>query len=224
MSNSEVGRVEELTLITRNTDLAKRFELQVETENIKACKVSGIIPDKTYQGCIILGHDLVMQYLDRKQTLINANRIVVYHEQGTPDDEINFIDLPFGCYVRGQLSCRLLEIRLRNILKNIVTSDSAIEDAFLTCNGFSFYPERAKLYFKDGEIALTVKEIGVLRLLMSSKGAIISRDRFLDAIYPDDNILPRTVDCIIKKLRAKIRKISDVEHIETIYGIGYRME
>ena len=45
-------------------------------------------------------------------------------------------------------------------------------------------------------------------------------------IYPDHRVVSdRTIDSHVKKLRAKLRTASGgAEHVQSVYGIGYRFE
>ena len=76
----------------------------------------------------------------------------------------------------------------------------------------------------DGErITLTLKEYELLRLFMEHPGKVYSREKLFDSVWGDDYIgETRTVDVHIGTLRTKLGDCGG--YIETVRGVGYRME
>lgn len=76
----------------------------------------------------------------------------------------------------------------------------------------------------DEALNMTPKEFEILRLLISSRGELVTRDRLLDVVWGYD-IYPttRTVDNHILKLRKKLEENpASPKHILSIYGEGYQ--
>ncbi len=76
----------------------------------------------------------------------------------------------------------------------------------------------------DEPMDLTPKEFDILRLLISCRGEVVTRDRLLDVVWGYD-VYPttRTVDNHILKLRKKLEKDpASPKHILSIYGEGYQ--
>ena len=76
----------------------------------------------------------------------------------------------------------------------------------------------------DGErVALTYKEYELLRLFLSHPGTAFSRDQLMADVWGTDYCgETRTVDMHIRTLRQKLGPYG--ERIETVRGVGYRME
>jgi DNA-binding response OmpR family regulator len=70
-------------------------------------------------------------------------------------------------------------------------------------------------------LPLTRKELGVLEVLITAGGSVISSEQLLERVW-DENADPftRTVTVTIGRLR---RKLGDPDPIETVSGAGYRM-
>ena len=77
---------------------------------------------------------------------------------------------------------------------------------------------------KDGEsIELTLKEYMVLEYLMRNQGKVVTRDTLYDHAWDFADIsFSNTVNVHIKNLRQKLH--DDGTHIQTIRGVGYKME
>ncbi|MCG3087758.1 response regulator transcription factor [Sporosarcina cyprini] len=76
----------------------------------------------------------------------------------------------------------------------------------------------------DGKpISLTLKEFGVLQVLMKHKGRVFTREQLLHLVWGQDHqSTDRTVDTHIKTLRLKLGDSGKL--IETVWGIGYKFE
>ena len=83
--------------------------------------------------------------------------------------------------------------------------------------------EAKRLYIKDEEVRLTVKEFDILKLLAENPGKIYSREQLLTIIwgsrYPGD---ARTVDVNVRRLREKIEENpARPGYVHTKWGMGY---
>ncbi|MBQ3531945.1 MAG: response regulator transcription factor [Oscillospiraceae bacterium] len=78
--------------------------------------------------------------------------------------------------------------------------------------------------FANGEkVMLTLKEFELLRIFMENPGRVFSRDVLLEKIWGTEFYgETRTVDVHIGTLRTKLGECG--EYIETVRGVGYRME
>jgi DNA-binding response OmpR family regulator len=82
---------------------------------------------------------------------------------------------------------------------------------------------------------LTGKEFAILRVLAGEPGRAFTRAQIIDRVFGlDQNILERTVDAHVMKLRRKLEAVDDgddgdggdgrgTRYVETVYGRGYRL-
>ncbi|HYX49636.1 MAG TPA: helix-turn-helix domain-containing protein, partial [Ktedonobacteraceae bacterium] len=72
-------------------------------------------------------------------------------------------------------------------------------------------------------ITLTPTEMQVLRVIMSSNGQVVERDRLLSEVWNDNENNSNIVDVYIRRLRLKLEEDADVPmHIISVRGIGYK--
>ena len=66
--------------------------------------------------------------------------------------------------------------------------------------------------------------MGLLRLLASRPGEVVSRDDILDAVWGDDAFpSSRTVDNVVLRLRKTFEPDpSAPRYLHTVWGVGYR--
>ena len=77
------------------------------------------------------------------------------------------------------------------------------------------------LYHKGKEIVLTQKEFSLLRLMLENKGKVFTRQMLLDRLWDSETFVEdRIVDSHIRISEKKL----DADYIETIRGVGYRID
>jgi two-component system response regulator ChvI len=143
------------------------------------------------------------------------------------DDEIDeAIGLRMGAddYITKPFSQKLLIERIRAVLRRSSYKHNDVSDKLIQRNYLSLDPDRHLCKWKGEEIRLTVTEFLILYSLAQRPGLVKNRDQLIDTaygetIYVDD----RTIDSHIKRMRRKFRVFDkDFDHIETLYGVGYR--
>jgi two-component system alkaline phosphatase synthesis response regulator PhoP len=82
-----------------------------------------------------------------------------------------------------------------------------------------------KFVFLDSRrLALTRKEYELLTLLVENAGEVVPREVLLMRVWGYSSaIRTRTLDVHIRRLRKRLAEYSD-QHIETIFGVGYRFQ
>ena len=78
----------------------------------------------------------------------------------------------------------------------------------------------------NGEnVHMTAKELAILELLLTNPGKLFSRERILSNVWGlNMDPLTNLVDVYIGKLRKKIDQEGDDSLIETVRGLGYRLD
>ena len=79
-------------------------------------------------------------------------------------------------------------------------------------------------HIAENEISLTNKEFDLLAMLAQNPNSVLSKDKILNKVWGiDAYIETATVAVHVNRLREKIEKDpSNPEHIQTVWGIGYR--
>src|SRR5690625_1510279 len=95
----------------------------------------------------------------------------------------------------------------------------------VTFDGLCIMPRKNEVLLYDQSIHLTKHEFELLYLLMSNPNTVFTREQLVHELYAYDeqDILDRTIDAHIKKIREKIEDIpSQPKRIQTIRGMGYK--
>lgn len=136
------------------------------------------------------------------------------------DDEESIIkgfDLNADDYITKPFRNRELISRINAVLRRRGAKADIIKCGKLTLNEKS---STVQLNGKD--VTLSALEYKILRLLMLNAGSIVKRERLLDEIwdFAGNIVNDNTLTVYIKRIREKI----DDTKIETIKGVGYKME
>ena len=139
------------------------------------------------------------------------------------DDKIIGLELGADDYVTKPFKPRELMARIRNVLRRAGVNEP--KGKALKALDISLDHESREVLVQSQAIDLTPSEFDLLAALMTSPGKVFSRLDLLDVIqgvrYEG---YERTIDTHIKNLRAKIEADPRTPtHIETVYGVGYRL-
>jgi two-component system OmpR family response regulator len=161
----------------------------------------------------------VCQQLRMKR--INTPLIILSAMDGL-DDVIAGLRMGADDYLTKPFSFEELLARIETIMRR--SSDITDQEQTLKVGPLVF--DRQSLRFSaDGiEIEMTPKELAIMELLMTNPDTLFSRERILSNVWGMDmDPLTNVVDVFIGKLRKKIDRDSGSSIIETVRGMGYRL-
>ena len=122
-------------------------------------------------------------------------------------------------YIPKPFSPKILLCKIAAILRRRIAEHK--KQPFLTYQALSMDREGFHVYHKGREVIMTGKEFAILRLLLENQGKVFTRQMLLDCLWDEDIFVePRIVDSHIKNIRKKL----DADYIETIRGVGYRID
>lgn len=83
-----------------------------------------------------------------------------------------------------------------------------------------------QLYVADDAVdGITKQEFAILELLMAHPRQVFAKEDIFEYAWDEPYIgETKTLDVHISNIRKKIKKLTDDEYIETVWGIGYKMK
>jgi two-component system response regulator BaeR len=135
-------------------------------------------------------------------------------------DRLLGLELGADDYICKPFSPREVVARVKAILRRV--SGRSAPNGML---GLTIDEAQYMAAFDGKPLDLTPVEFRLLRTLASAPGRVFSRAQLLDKLYADYRVVTdRTVDSHIKNLRRKLQRPgAERELIESVYGVGYRL-
>ena len=94
----------------------------------------------------------------------------------------------------------------------------------LICDGIVLNPGSRRVSLDGEEISLTLKEFGILEYLMRHANQVVTRDDLLFSVWDFHfDSFSNVVDVHINHLRKKLNRGERGDVLETIRGVGYRI-
>jgi DNA-binding response OmpR family regulator len=149
--------------------------------------------------------------------------IILLTARGTETDKIIGLETGADDYIVKPFSLGEFLARVRAALRR---GRSPAPSMLLTSGDLRIDLLGRKCHLGDDELQLAPREFELLATLVRNRGAVLTRDLLLAAVWGDDYLGDsRTVDVHIRWLRQKIeRDPSAPERILTLRGVGYRFE
>lgn len=146
--------------------------------------------------------------------------VIMASAKGTEYDRVTGLDLGADDYLSKPFSMMEMVSRVKAVLRRTAPRGQA---GLLQVGRLSLNPLEHTASVDGERVKLTLKEYELLRLFMENTGRVYTRDQLLAGIWDADYAgETRTVDVHIGTLRTKLGPCGD--YIETVRGVGYRME
>ena len=148
--------------------------------------------------------------------------IIMLTAKGTESDKVVGLELGADDYITKPFSPREFVARIKAVLRR---SQEKPTEEILRSGTIELDMTKHELRLKGKPVEITAKEFELLRVLMSSRERVLTREVLLSKVWGYENsmnIETRTVDMHIGQLRKKIGK--EAERIVTIKSVGYRFD
>ncbi len=172
----------------------------------------------------VSGEDLIKQV--RAQT---DTPVICLSAKSQVETRLEVLRMGADDYILKPFDLDEVLVRIEVVLRRsgvLQGGDNAkMEETILTCGDLQFFLEENRVTYKEENIALTYKELQILRLLLQHPDKTFTKPNLYEVVwndtyYYDDN----TVNVHVSNLRNKLKKATGQEYIETVWGIGYHLK
>ncbi len=146
--------------------------------------------------------------------------VIMATAKGTEYDKVIGLDLGADDYLAKPFGMMEMISRIKAVLRRVNPVDEAKS---LKIGNLELNLETYAVVENGKRVQLTLKEYELLRTFMENPERVFTRDYLLETVWGMDYVgETRTVDVHIGTLRTKLGECGN--YIETVRGIGYRME
>ncbi len=139
----------------------------------------------------------------------------------TSEDKVKGLDAGADDYVVKPVPLAELIARIRALLRRKATTVSPI----LEWGNLYLEPRTGEVKYANVPLNLTKKEYSLLELFMKDREKIHSQDNILNQLWSFEDEPPTkdTIRTLVKRLRQKLKAANAPDLIETVFGLGYRL-
>ena len=136
------------------------------------------------------------------------------------EDELKGFELKVDDYVTKPFSAPLLLKRVEAVLRRS-RKEEVLQEECIRFQNLKLDKAGYKVYKDDQLVEMKTKEFELIKLLLENRGRVLTREMILNKIWGYDFYgEERVVDTHIKNIRHKL----EIPFIETIRGVGYRID
>ncbi len=141
--------------------------------------------------------------------------------RSTSEDKIAGLDAGADDYVTKLVPLPELEARIRALLRRKPTTLSPV----LEWGNLQLNLSQCEVTYSGIALNLTAKEYALIELFMQNPQKIYSQSNILSQLWSlsDEPASGDTIRALIKRSRQKFKTVNAADIIETVYGLGYRL-
>ncbi|WP_178412112.1 winged helix-turn-helix domain-containing protein [Peptostreptococcaceae bacterium] len=151
--------------------------------------------------------------------------VIMLTAKNMEDDKVEGLEIGADDYITKPFSIKELLARITSVMRRY-GMNTGRESEELTAGNLKLNLTKHEVKINDKKVDLTLKEFELLKLLLKNRGKVLSRNFLLDEIWGYEYYgETRTVDVHIRYLRKKLEEAgADEKYIETIRGVGYKID
>ena len=113
--------------------------------------------------------------------------------------------------IRDKYSCQVNKIQLPDQVEKICVS------------GLEIFINELQVKCEGNQVVFKYKEFCLICYLAQHPRQVFTKEQIYEAVWDDIPVnVDAKVECMIYSIRKKLRKYTDREYIQTVWGVGYK--
>lgn len=180
------------------------------------------IEKETYQMVIL---DLMLPGMDGQQVLKNIREksnvpVIVLSAKDELDTKVDLLMSGASDYMTKPFELKELEARVLVQLRNAAGKN----EVFLEYRDLRIDREGKKVILCGKPLSLTAQEYWILELLLKHPQKVFTKNEIYEYAWEEYYMgEDKTINVHISNIRQKMKKITQEEYIETVWGMGFKL-
>lgn len=192
---------------------------------------AGVATFKQYDPDLVL-LDIMLPGKDgfavcRELREISPKPVIMITAKTDKFDTVLGLEMGADDYVTKPFDAKELLARVKAVLRRYAGTPATPknDEEVLRFDGLEISKERYELRIRGEVIEVPPKELVLLYFLASNYNRVFTRMQLLDKVWGFDYLGDsRTVDVHVKRLREKLKGVSEKWELKTVWGVGYKFE
>jgi two-component system response regulator PhoP len=144
--------------------------------------------------------------------------VLILTARGNWQDKVEGLAAGADDYVVKPFQFEELEARLNALLRR----SSGFTQSTIIAGPLTLDINRKQAQLDDSALPLTAYEYRILEYLMLHHQQVVSKERLMEQLYPDDDERdPNVIEVLVGRLRRKLEAANGFKPIDTVRGLGY---
>ena len=176
-------------------------------------------------GLIIL--DLMLPGLPGDEVLKSIRKnsnvpVIVLSAKDELDTKVDLLTLGANDYMVKPFELKELKARVLVQLRDNKMDNK--DNMIMEFNNLKYDMQKKQVSINGKNIPFTVHELKIIELLLRHPGQVFSKNEIYEYAWDDYYIgEDKTINVHISNIRQKIKKVTDTEYIETVWGLGFKL-
>lgn len=151
----------------------------------------------------------------------NKTPVIVISAKDKLDSKVDLLKSGAEDYITKPFELKELLVRIAVQLRR---EGNVAPDHILRYKDLTLNKDTMQVAVNGKTLSLTKQEYKILELLMGSPGRIFSKQSIYEYAWEGFYIgEDKTINVHISNIRQKLKKLSDEEYIETVWGVGFKL-
>lgn len=152
----------------------------------------------------------------------SAMPVIVLSAKDELDTKVDLLTLGADDYITKPFELKELEARVLVQLRNRAQRDKT--NSLLEYKNLCLDTEKKQLFVSEKPVSLTAREYRIMELFLKYPQKVFSKNELYEYAWEEYYIgEDKTINVHISNIRGKIKKVSERECIETVWGLGFRL-
>ncbi len=148
--------------------------------------------------------------------------VIVVSAKDELDTKVDLLTMGADDYITKPFEIKELEARVDVWLRRTKAADNSKE--VIVYHGIYLDKSNYEIKVNDNLVNLTRQEYKILELLMTYPNKVFTKQEIYDYAWDEYYVgVDKTINVHISNIRNKLKKYSDQDYIETVWGIGFKM-